>query len=67
MLVAADGIANDNSRAFHTDDVYNPLDPADLEHRLDAAGFMSIDVGVHDLGWTCRARGAVSRPGTITG
>jgi SAM-dependent methyltransferase len=55
-LVAADGIENDATRAFHEDDIYNPIDPDDLRRWLVAAGFSAIDVGVYDLGWLCTAR-----------
>ena len=52
-LVAADGIANEGTRAFHVGDTYNPIDPADLEGRLTRAGFESLDIRVYDLGWVC--------------
>jgi len=55
-FVAADGIENDATRAFHSDDVYNPIDPEDLGRRLAEAGFTDIDVGLYDLGWLCTAR-----------
>ncbi len=52
-LVAADGIPNEETRAFHVDDTYNPIDPADLEARLARAGFESLEIRVYDLGWVC--------------
>jgi SAM-dependent methyltransferase len=52
-LVAADGIGDEGLRAFHVDDVYNPIDPATLESRLLRSGFISLEVRIHDLGWTC--------------
>ena len=55
IFVAADGIENEDSRAFHQDDVYNPLDPSGLEPRLTAARFTSIEVGLSDMGWVCSA------------
>ncbi|HXQ74935.1 MAG TPA: class I SAM-dependent methyltransferase [Acidimicrobiales bacterium] len=55
-LVAADGIENEGTRAFHTDDVYNPIDPDDLRRWLAAAGFSAIEIRVYDLGWLCTAR-----------
>ena len=55
VLVAADGVEDPGSRAFHADDTYNPVDPDVLEHRLGAAGFTAVTVGRHDLGWFCTA------------
>jgi SAM-dependent methyltransferase len=55
-LVAADGVYSEGSAAFHQDDTYNPIDPGDLEPRLRAAGFDSVQVRTYDLGWVCTAR-----------
>jgi SAM-dependent methyltransferase len=55
-LVAADGIYNEATAAFHEGDTYNPIDPADLTQRLCDAGFGDVDVRVYDLGWVCTAR-----------
>jgi SAM-dependent methyltransferase len=55
VLVAADGIENESSRSFHEGDIYNPIDPDDLRVRLTTAGFTSLDIRVHDLGWMCSA------------
>lgn len=55
VLVAADGVESEASRAFHEGDTYNPIDPDDLERRLRSAGFSSATVGTHDLGWFCTA------------
>jgi SAM-dependent methyltransferase len=55
-FVAADGVYNEGSARFHQDDTYNPIDPEDLEPRLTAAGFGSVLVRTHDLGWVCTAR-----------
>lgn len=55
-LVAADGVENEGTRAFHVDDVYNPIDPDTLQRWLAAAGFSAIEIGVYDLGWLCSAR-----------
>jgi len=56
VLVAADGIYSDGSALFHQDDTYNPIDPDELEPRLTAAGFDSVQVRTYDLGWVCTAR-----------
>jgi SAM-dependent methyltransferase len=55
-LVAADGIENETTRAFHEDDIYNPIDPDDLGRGLVGAGFSAVEVAVYDLGWVCSAR-----------
>jgi SAM-dependent methyltransferase len=55
VLVAADGIESEGVREFHVDDVYNPIDPDTLDHRLSRNGFTSVDVRLHDLGWICTA------------
>ncbi len=56
VLVAADGTYSEGSARFHEGDTYNPIDPAELEGRLSAAGFGSVKVGTYDLGWVCTAR-----------
>ena len=56
VLVAADGTYNEGTAAFHEGDTYNPIEPEDLPARLDAAGFVDVDVRVYDLGWVCTAR-----------
>jgi SAM-dependent methyltransferase len=53
VLVAADGVPSDASLAFHEGDTYNPIDPDGLGERLERAGFTSVDVQLHDLGWFC--------------
>lgn len=55
ILVAADGVEDEGSRAFHEGDIYNPIDPGDLGVRLAAAGFTSLDIRSHELGWACTA------------
>jgi len=56
VLVAADGVENEGSRAFHEGDIYNPIDPDGLAQRLADAGFSAASVGVTTLGWYCTAR-----------
>ena len=58
LLVAADGTYSEGSARFHEGDTYNPIDPAELEDRLSAAGFGSVKVRSYDLGWVCTARAA---------
>jgi SAM-dependent methyltransferase len=55
-LVAADGIENETTRAFHEDDVYNPIDPEDLGRWLGEAGFSAVEIAVYDLGWIGTAK-----------
>jgi SAM-dependent methyltransferase len=54
-LVAADGIENEATRAFHVDDIYNPIDPDDLRRWLTGAGFADVDVSVYEMGWIATA------------
>jgi SAM-dependent methyltransferase len=56
VLVAADGVYNEGTAAFHEGDTYNPIDPDDLAARLGAAGFGDLEVRTYDLGWVCTAR-----------
>jgi SAM-dependent methyltransferase len=55
LLVAADGCFSEGSLAFHENDIYNPIDPESLRHRLELVGFVSVNVALHDLGWFCSA------------
>lgn len=56
-FVAADSMASDGLREFHHDDVYQPIDPAELAGRLARAGFADTQVSVYqDQGWNVVAR-----------
>jgi SAM-dependent methyltransferase len=57
-LVAADGSSSEDLSGFHAGDTYHPIDPDALVTRLEAAGFVDIDVRLYDLGWTCAAHAA---------
>jgi SAM-dependent methyltransferase len=57
-LVALDSVENEWLRDFHKGDTYQPVDPASLPQRLDAAGFCDIEVRTGDYGWTALARRA---------
>ncbi|MDT5335320.1 MAG: hypothetical protein QOD90_825 [Mycobacterium sp.] len=50
-LVASDSLGSDELAAHHTDDTYNPVDPASLPERLTTAGFERIDVRTNPHGW----------------
>lgn len=56
MLVAADSGFRADTVAFHEDDIYNPIEPDDMEVRLANVGFTDIKVRQYEMGWTCTAR-----------
>ena len=57
VLVAADGVPTEDSPLFGQLDRHHPLDPAGLPRRLRQAGFVDVEVRLHDLGgWVCTAR-----------
>ena len=55
VLVAFDGIGNDDLSGLHVGDVYNPVDPTRVAQRLRSAGFDEIEVRTNDFAWTARA------------
>jgi SAM-dependent methyltransferase len=55
-LVMMDGIALDEVRAFHQDDVYHPIDPDGLAGRLGRVGFTDVRVEPVEARWYCWAR-----------
>ena len=57
-LVASDSLGSDELAAHHTDDTYNPVDPATLPERLAAAGFTDVAVRTNEFGWAAIARAA---------
>jgi ubiquinone/menaquinone biosynthesis C-methylase UbiE len=54
-FVANDSVASDDLAAFHEDDIYNPVDPATVATRLEAAGFEDVDVRANEFGWAAHA------------
>lgn len=52
LFLAEDGKDSDMMREFHVDDVFNPVDPATVQSRLEIAGFDQVGVG--DLGYGIR-------------
>jgi SAM-dependent methyltransferase len=56
VLVASDSLDNPDLRAFHHDDTYVPIDPADLAGRLGNAGFVDIELRQNQFAWTAVAR-----------
>jgi SAM-dependent methyltransferase len=55
LLVANDSVASEDLAALHVDDVYNPVDPATLEARLQRVGFVDVDVRSNPYAWACHA------------
>jgi SAM-dependent methyltransferase len=56
VLVASDNLASDELEANHDDDTYNPIDPATLPTRLQAAGFRDVEMRTNPFAWTAVAR-----------
>lgn len=56
FLVLNDSIASDDLAAFHVGDVYCPVDPNGLAHRLIAVGFIDVEVRTSPFAWACHAR-----------
>ena len=55
VLVAGDSLASEELEAHHEGDTYNPIDPALLEARLEAAGFHDVEVKTNPFGWAAVA------------
>jgi predicted methyltransferase len=58
LLAGQDSLASDELKALHVDDTYVPIDPAALPARLEAAGFVDIDVETNEYAVRFRARKA---------
>ena len=56
VFIASDSVASTELAAFHSDDIYNPVDPDTVENRLTTARFRSIEVRSNEFGWTSMAR-----------
>lgn len=56
VFVAVDSLGNDDLRAFHDGDTYNPIDPTTLAARLTAAGFATAEVDTNEYAWKAVAR-----------
>jgi len=48
VLVGQDSIASEELRALHVGDTYIPVDPAHLQERLEAAGFVNVAVDTNE-------------------
>ena len=55
LLVASDSVASEDLAALHIDDIYNPVDPETLSHRLGTIAFADIEIETNSLGWRCQA------------
>ena len=56
VLAGQDSLASDELRELHVDDIYVPVDPAGLGTRLEAAGFIEVDVDTNEYAVRFRAR-----------
>lgn len=54
-FVCSDSVASDDLEALHVGDVYNPVDPTNVEARLLFAGFTSVEVRANDFAFAARA------------
>lgn len=55
LFVANDSVASKELADLHDGDVYNPVDPISVEHRLRKAGFERIAVRHNGFGWVAQA------------
>ena len=62
VLVAANGVFSERSRAFHDEDTYHPIDPDGMPGRLEDAGFRDVILQLHDLGWFVSAIASRQQP-----
>jgi SAM-dependent methyltransferase len=56
IFMASDGVATDELEAMHADDIYNPIEPDAVAHRLERVGFTDVDVRSNRFIWACHAR-----------
>lgn len=55
LFVASDSVASEELEALHVGDPYNPVDPDAVGARLEAAGFIDVDVRSNAFGWAAHA------------
>lgn len=58
IFLASDSVASKELAELHDGDVYNPVPPDSLTQRLEASGFVHVDVRSNAFGWACHARPA---------
>jgi len=56
VLAGQDSLDSEDLRALHVDDTYVPVDPVRLPARLEAAGFVEIEVDTNEYAVRFRAR-----------
>lgn len=56
VFLGSDNLDSPEFREAHVDDICNPIDPASLPARLEAAGFTSIEVETNPFAFRFRAR-----------
>lgn len=54
-LVASDSLRSEAHELGHVGDTYNPVDPADIGHRLTVAGFSGVTVRQNEQWWAAVA------------
>jgi SAM-dependent methyltransferase len=57
-FAGTDSMASDQLREFHTGDIYEPIDPAALPGRLEAAGFTNAETELRDTRFRFRCQRA---------
>jgi SAM-dependent methyltransferase len=60
VLAGQDSLDSPDLRSLHHDDIYVPVDPSGLPARLEAAGFMAVQVDVNE--YAVRFRGTKPPP-----
>jgi ubiquinone/menaquinone biosynthesis C-methylase UbiE len=55
VFIASDSLDSPGLRDFHHDDIFVPVDPADLPRRLGDAGFVDVDIRTNEYAWTAQA------------
>jgi SAM-dependent methyltransferase len=55
-FVLGDSLASPELEALHDGDTYNPVYPEVLAQRLEAAGFLDVNVKTNPFGWAALAR-----------
>lgn len=55
-FVASDSLASPDMETHHEGDTYNPVDPGALAARLEAAGFVAVEVRTNEFGWASVGR-----------
>jgi SAM-dependent methyltransferase len=54
LVIGSDSVASTELAALHTDDTYNPIDPAELPERLRRAGLGEVEVRANEFAFRFR-------------